>query len=307
MRTFAKGCGWWMVWLMVALPVPAEERYGMDPATYDNWRRNHGRFARAVLADNAGGYFVLPMYDRRYPSSTAKTVSAARAELTRRVKESMYGSGSMVHTRIIQPPQAEAEALAMMLPALEVGQYGYIHSAEVVEVLGPDEMIVEDIWLIDERAMDEARRADERRAKDADNTREVIDAMYEQREALADRQDERDFRRATVRLKGFHTAGTMRGQRWLGPDEKGLQIAVVGKEAYGPERRPKFRLLAMPPDAFGEGVSETQFIELLEQRGLTPTQFVELIMEQHRATLDRAAADRAVFTRLLPQDPEEAE
>jgi hypothetical protein len=283
------------------------ERYGMTPATYDDWRRNHGRFARACLPDGEGGYHVLPMYHRRYPSSVGMTVRGAKTELTRRVKEHMFGDGPLVQTRIIKPPDAEAEALAMPLPALEVGQYGYVHSVEVEEVLGPESMVVEDVWLIDEDAVEEAKRADERRAGNDDRAEAVIEAMYAQREALIERQDEREFRRAELKLTGFKTAGAVAGERWAGPDGEGLQIAVVGYETYGSERRPEHRLLARPASDFGEGISETQFIELLEQRGLTPTQFVELIMQEHRGMLDREQADRAVFVHLLPADPEQAD
>jgi len=290
-----------------ALPALGAERFGMDPATYDDWRRNHGRFARACLPDGQGGYHVLPMYDRRYPSSAGMTVRAAKTELTRRVKENMFGEGPLVRTRIITPPDAEAEALAKALPALEVGQYGYVHSVEVEQILGPESMVIEDIWLIDEDAVDDAKRADERRAGRDDQAEAVIDAMYAQREALIERQDDRDFRRAEVKLTGFDTAGAVEGERWAGPEGQGLQIAVVGYEQYGSERRPKHRRVARPASDFGEGVCETQFIELLEQRGLTPTQFIERIKQEHRQTLDRDAADRAVFAHLLPADPEEAE
>jgi len=299
----------WMTGLLLAVVCPAlaAERFGRDPATYGDWRRTHGRLARACLPDGEGGYHVLPMYDRRYPSSAGMTVRAAKAELTRRVKEKMFGEGPLVQTRIITPPDAEAEALAMPLPALEVGQYGYVHSVEVEAILGPESMVVEDIRLIDEDAVEDAKRADERRAGRDDRAEAMVEAMYAQREALIERQDERDFRRAEVKLTGFDTAGAVEGERWAGPEGQGLQIAVVGYETYGSERRPKHRLVARPASDFGEGISETQFVELLEQRGLTPTQFVERIMQAHRQTLDRDAADRAVFAHLLPADPEQAE
>ncbi len=291
---------------LVALPAGAQDtRHGMDPATYDVWRKNYGRFARCVT-QHQDAYVIVPHFDRRTPSSTGMTVPQAREELTRRVRESV-GDGSLKVTRTISPPNAECEALAMALPGLRMGQYGYLESVEVVEVLGPDDMLVQSAQLIDPTQLTRDRRADESalvdRGVDRSAVSQQIAQQYLFRDELAERQKDRGFRQE-FRLTGFPTRGLEPKARWKGPKDAGLQIALVTYEPTGRRYGQKHRMVAMPAEAVGLGVNEAQFVAYLAQRELTPAQFVALLTEAQLAAADRVAGDTVVFAALLPPDPD---
>jgi len=318
--------GIWSVVLMLGVPlvalgvgvhvVPwpaaraAEERHGMDGKTYDIWRRNYGRFARCVTKHD-DRFIIVPFYDRRMDSTANITIPQARQLLTREHREAMFGEGSLKHTRIIRPPDAECEALAMSLRAMAVGEYGYLRSVEIVEILGPNDMIVEEAKLIDADALDKAEDADRDRLEREGYDRNAIDAYigvtYAQRRALEERQDDRDFDEP-FHLSGYATEGLKKKQRWFGPDDKGIHIALVGYEAYGESRRrQRHRMVAIDPAVVGLGVDEATFVAFLAQRGMTPPRFVELLHDELTAARERDDADRAVFAKLLPVDPEKSE
>jgi len=206
---------------------------------------------------------------------------------------------------------AECEALAMSLRAMAVGEYGYLRSVEIVEILGPNDMIVEEAKLIDADALDKAEDADRDRLEREGYDRNAIDAYigvtYAQRRALEERQDDRDFDEP-FHLSGYATEGLKKKQRWFGPDDKGIHIALVGYEAYGESRRRQgHRMVAIDPAVVGLGVDEATFVAFLAQRGMTPPRFVELLHDELTAARERDDADRAVFAKLLPVDPEKSE
>lgn len=222
----------------------------------------------------------------------------AEAELAEKVK---VRKANMVYTKTIKMPVGEAEAMANPIPKLAIGEYGYLSSVEVVEVLGPTSVMVKGAALIDPAKLNRDYRADRERARqidDADAADDMLEHMYEQRYALMEKQKQKGFARAVLRIDGYLAQGLTEGERWEGPKGEGIHIMVVGQEDYGNERRPKQRLVAVSPDKVRLGLDEAGFIRLLATRGLEPASFVKRVMDtmaEHRPD----DAEQLVFASLL--------
>ncbi len=288
-------CGWVLLACLSSGVARAAE--GLDAQTRALWER-HWRVYAQKCAEFEGGFVCVPAYDRRFPSSAGLTVRQAEAELAEKVK---VRKANMVYTRTIKMPIGEAEAMANPIPKLAIGEYGYLASVEVVEVLGPTSVMVKDVLLIDTAKLNRDYRADRDRARQADDSDEaddVLEHLYEQRYALVEKQKQKAYTRAVLRIEGYMAQGLTEGERWAGPKGEGIQVVIVGQESYGPDRRPKQRLVAVAPDKVRLGLDEAGFIRLLETRGLAPASFVKRVMDT-MAEHDPEEAEKLVFASLL--------
>jgi len=277
----------------------------LDARTQQLWDR-HWRVYAQRCAEFEGEYLCSPAYDDRFPSSSGVTVRQAREKLNKKVKVKRSG---IVQNRTVRMPAEEAEALALPLPFLAPGHYGRLASVEVAEVLGPRSMVVEDIQLVDTEKLSEAYKADRTKARESDQEDEAIELLehrYQHRIALAKRQKKRSFKGKGVRIEGFSTLGLIEGERWLGPKDQGLHVVIVKVEAYGSERRPRERLVAVALDKISWGLEEPQFIDLITQRGFDQASFVDLVLER-MAEADPQTARTEVGHALLPPEPGESE
>ena len=217
------------------------------------------------------------------------------------------------------PDREEAEAAATTLPSMDVGQYGHIQSAEVASVVGPREMVVRNVWIVDGKAITEARleetkKVDEylrkqeelleaERRKRSSRTarreptptprvnekqlRQEIEKRFKHRTEAIERQ--RQMAGSTVRLLGVPTAGAIPGMRWTpsGASRHGLQIAIVGEDegavTASSAGRPSSligsrtggkALVAVDARRFLERLEESDVVDLLARRGMTPADFV---------------------------------
>jgi hypothetical protein len=303
---------WGLILLVLAsATVTAVAAEGLDERTRPLWERHWRVYAKNSAAFE-DGFVVCPAYDKRYPSDAGMTVRQAEVKLSRKVKE---GGGGLVMTRTVKMPLAEAEAMALPITKLSVGRYGFLASVQVDEVLGPESMVVKDLYLIDPLRLRRDYRADRARAGragDRDTAEAELERMYAHRNALAERQKQKAHRSVVLRLEGFSTDGLARGERWAGPDGEGLQVVIVKPEAYGDERRPKQRLVAVSLREVRWGLDEREFVRLLAGRGLSPAGFVGLVMEK-MAEHDPRTAKGRVFLALLPtleapaKDPDTAD
>lgn len=268
-------------------------------ATLDRFRNNYWRYAQKSIRFE-DDYVTMPVYDRRYPSSRGVTVLDALRELSREERRNI--GGGLYRMERITPPRIEAEAYALILPRLAVGEYGYIHSVRVREILGPDEMLVEDLWLIDSQALTQAKRDMRDRLREQSRERvdtRAIDQQFEQRDRIAQQQRDRAFRNV-VRIKGFPTRGLTVRERWYGPDDGGIQLAIVLEEQVQRSRtRTEERFVAIPVSWFErDELSEAQFIDLLAKRGYTIASFVEMMQEE--MVRDSRTAHERIFLNLMP-------
>jgi len=275
----------------------------LDTQTNQLWER-HWRVYAQRCAEFEGEYICAPKYDRRYPSSSGITVRQAEAELSKKVR---VGGSGVVRTKIIKMPVQEAESMALPIPKIKIGEYGVLVSAEIVEVLGPKSMVVEDLYLIDPAVYRRDYRADRAKAKQAeddDAAEAELAHIYTHRDALVERQKDKRHKRIVLRLEGYATDGLSEGDRWTGPREQGFSVLIASAEYYSKQRRPKKRAVAVAVDQVKWGLQEDAFIRLLEARGLTPKDFIDLVMEK-MAEDDPKTAQLRIFTALLPvlEDP----
>ncbi|MEM6553165.1 MAG: hypothetical protein AAF750_13690 [Planctomycetota bacterium] len=266
------------------------------------WNVNWKTFAvDGMVFENQ--YILVPQFDRRYPSSAGLSLTTARRQLTAEVGDA---ADSAALRRGYRPPPEELQYYISTLPRLDVGQYGNIHSVEVDDVLGPTSMVVSELWLIDSDAVRIAKRVEreaaEKRGREID--RDTQELNFAVRDRIARQQRDRKFR-GPFRLEGFPTRGLSPGQRYRGPDLKGLQVIIaypeLAKSRFG---RGRPRLVIIPVDAFVRrgGLTEPQFADLLDDRGLTPESFLEALRDARDA--DRFTAEAQILDSLLPPPPD---
>jgi len=120
------------------------------------WRLHYRLYAmRFTKIDDE--YVSCATYDRRYPSSRGVTTSQLIAQAT---QERRVSGGGISRVVKIEPDKDDAELAAESIMDLEPGQYGTILSAKVDAVLGPQKMVVSDIWLVDTKEIAAQKKAD---------------------------------------------------------------------------------------------------------------------------------------------------
>jgi hypothetical protein len=274
-----------------------------------HWKRNWRNFARRVVKID-GQYYALAGYSATYPSSRGVTIQQLRAKTATSISD-RFGSNVKIRKFLVRPAD-ELRAAAEALPEMRVGQYGHLVSGEVAAVLGADEMVLEDVWLVNEKKLEEEMDKDQEKLKrlkvDRSEIRKIVDWKYEYREQLEDRQGDRDFR-VPLKLIGFSTAGVAKGDRWQGIKDKGFNVAVVSSVSIGSSRssRRKQVLVGIPLIKFATPLTtETSFLAYLKDRGFDKKNFVELYVQEHQASpRDQRVRDAKVFEKLEVSDEED--
>ena len=280
-------------------PIPTE--------VYSSFQSNWRKYA-VLAAELDGGYVMVPNYDRRRESSRGINTSQAMAMLK---EEREVRTGNLVRKRVKYPDRADAEAYSKALPKMQVGEYGWVASAEVVKIIGRKEMIVKEVWLVDLPTLREAYEKD--KAKSArDNggepNKELLDFNYAQRIKMKEQQEERDEGfEEEFRLIGYDTRGLRVGERWKGLNDEGFQVAVAYWEQPEPEEDGDDRrrrsddprlVLTEVESAMRKTLDEQGFKEMLGERGMTVADFVDLMRTVR--DLDRRNAEERIINALLP-------
>ena len=308
----------------------------IDTRTYRAWLGNYRVVAR-YCAEHGDDFLVVPGFERRLPNSRGLSVAQATDQLTETWRET---TGAFSERRMRVPDRVEVEAYARALPGVRTGTYGYLDSVRVVAILGPEEMIVDELWLIDVDAIREEYARDVRRARDngVRNARDQLDAMYKYRIELRERQEDgRDVFEARHRLVGYPTRGLAEGDRWQGPDDEGVQVAIArwidpeeeadaveaedqadgaeddeprsrrGRRSSrdrGPFGNDPYMLLVNPEPLLRRPMEEEAMVRLLDARGYTIAQFVEVMRGMRENVNDRREADLRLTRALLAPMPE---
>lgn len=292
--------------LTVATPTIAADR-----DTELNWKRHWRNYARRCV-QVGNRFYTCGLYESQYPSSRGVTAQMVREKTSVEIKE-RSGTNVTIRRHLTRLNE-EIDIVTKALPAMAVGQYGWIHSAKVELIGNASGMIVDDVWVIDteeyKRQKDEEEEKIERVLKGRDAS-EVLDWRFEFRDAAYKSQRDRAWRRP-IKLLGFSTIGLQKDQRWIGKtnprptDKPGVEIAIVDEEEpESKSSRPSSRkrdgmLVAVPLDLFKRGITdEKQFLELLKSKGFTKEKFVELVLEERRANArDLRLADVRIFAAL---------
>ncbi len=238
---------------------------------YQNYSR---LFCTQFFRFNETRFVILPNHSPRRENSSGRTYDEAEAEMTQ--TRVVVRAGVRYEEKIL-PPAGEVIAWAMVIPDIEVGHYGHINSVVVDKILGPDEMIVRDLLLIPPD--------------------QVGTEKNELRRGLRDRQ--RQYAGKRYRLLGFDTAGLMEGQTYLGPDRKGLHIAVMSTD-------PEHRFVLVDFTKL-ERTKTNEFTEVLRYVKLEPAVFIDMVRdnrERHNTKGDRESLIslyKRFYSRYLPK------
>lgn len=287
-----------------AAQAPAEDRQQeRELARIDRAWNRYWREAAPFYLEHDGRFVCVPGYDRRLPSSAGLTAEDYRKESA--WEQEYTDERGRDRTRTLIKPEAEAFAAVMAIQRVEPGQYGYIHSGNLVSIEDDRTAVLNAVWLVDADAAREEKQAlkaevlqgafddigdairdrgrNERRnrgdgiaqRRGAEN--EAIDWAFEERTEAAARQRDRTFARYRWTVIGYQTRELETGARWPAGDaaDEGLQLVIVEVEGTN--------VTAVPAALIGEGLSELQFLACLEQRGVTKTRFVEIVNEQRAA------------------------
>jgi hypothetical protein len=243
-----------------------------------------------------GKYYICQSYDPRYFSSRKLTIAKVTSAESKKVT---VGTGLIKRTKVIKPRREDVDAYVKAIPGLGAGQYGYIYSAQIIQVHGPFDVTIGDIYLGDASIVTEynnlvtkinraiaakqaayyaARRNDPRRfdagyvPPPLDVTQFLLDAAelerrFIHRKELILQQRRGGFVGVRLRLKGQPTVGMSSGARWYGARKgQGVQIAVVGKG------------MAIPAANLKTRMKEAEVLQILAIAGISKQQFVDKVV-----------------------------
>ena len=279
------------------------------------WQQHWREFA-AFYLEHDGRYVCFDTYDRTLANSrglSARDYLKQSAKVFT-VREDKGRDVEKTHTK----PQGEVDVMVKALPDFAAGHYGFIHSGMIAGIEGPDTLVLRDVWLVDAgevvrekaQSLEELRRQSWRDAEDAFRDRDrrgpsivdrhfrgrdLLDWLYAEREDAVRRQQRMTERR--WRIVGFDTRTLVEGKRWPSGGKDGIQVAIVSV-ADGV-------VTAVPASRLGKGLTESQFKQALDQRGMTVERFCEVLTEQKRqnALRYRDAVLEAVEGRAVGDTP----
>jgi len=276
------------------------------------WQRQWKNYARRCIKLR-DAYYSCSTFETQFPSSRGITAIGLRQKTSREVTE-RKGLNITVKRNLVKPNE-EIDLGAKALPEISIGHYGFIHSAEILDILGPDEMVVAGIWLADPKEI-AAQREKEREKLlrlnvDRADLTLILDWQFEFRDQILKQQSDRSFR-TPIKLVGYSTVGLTKGDRWTGGKEGSPQLAIVGEqltESSSKFRKPTSLLLAVPADMFMRGLSdETEFLALLKARSFTKNSFAQLLIDEKQLNpRDDRLADAFIFAKLDGRDAAKAE
>lgn len=287
-----------------------EEIDRQTAAAYQSIWRKYGQYASKTHY----GYVMLPNYQRRFQNSQGLAPTTAMNRLVKRWEEK---KGNLVTKKLKYPPRVEGETLSRALMSMEMGQYGWVHSAEILKIIDDKRMVIHEVWSVDADKLEEQFERDEqqmaRREGRVDGSQ--MEFNFQVRMYLLELQKDRDsgFEDPSI-LVGYDTRGLRVGQRWKGPNDSGFQVGVASwytpeAEEEGSSRRrsrrsnPSFRVLTEVENTMRERLGEQEFVDFLHARGQSVKTFVELVREIRER--DRRNADERIFQALQPPNPEQ--
>ncbi len=242
-------------------PSPSGSLPGNDQQFWTlHWKRIAMGFAH--FGDHI---YAAPNFDPRFPSSLHTTADRYIADHT---IEQKVTSGGTVRNYQQAPAREEAIAAANCLPDFAAGAYGFIHSAKVVTVVGPEEMIVSEVVLIDPQEIAKAKETltrakqiasaqqeeqrrlqqEEERKRNLSGTNNRNTTSSSSSSSSATRDIEREFKlnfevrqkiaamqdknkSVQLRLVGFSTASMTAGATWRVPGSvQGAQVVLVADD-----------------------------------------------------------------------------
>lgn len=275
------------------------------------WVREWERFAHHYL-EFEGAYVCFPTYDPDRPSSQTMTLEMY---LRDSAYEGRYlDSHNRERTHTVVKPIEEAQAALWLLYHPSPGDYGYIQSGFVYEILNERELVLRAVKLLNGRTLQERRNQDSMETRRAlrqllanqttpgeyrksmttasrsnsmqegdrqlpnvsEFINEVVDYHFADRNAVIPFQHEEGFARRSWRVVGYNTDRIEAKARWPQGEAEaaGLHLAIVAvDEDY---------ITAVPAVWLERELTELQFLEVIDSRGLTKSEFVEMVNQNRR-------------------------
>ena len=295
-----------IVMLLIATACPVVAQAAEDEKTIDErreearverlWNLNWRQFTPYFL-EHEGDFICVPSYDRNKPSSKGQSISDYRSDnaWTQTYTDERGNDAS----RKLIKPEEDAFAAVALLPKVAVGEYGYIKSGNVKEIVDSKTVELEDIWLVDAQAVREEKQElkeklwgkvledIEEAIRDRDRSRrgktsrrlaenDALDWGFESREEAIEAQRDSVYSRYTWVVKGYATDRLKEDARWPSADAKGdgLQLVIVAVDDR--------TITAVPTASLRSGITELQFIDYLQSREINKAKFVELVTEAKR-------------------------
>ena len=221
-------------------------------------------------------FVLLPNYERSRENSTGRSYDQAFEEMTE--KKTIYPAGNTIPKEIqIKPETAEVIVAAKMIPAIDVGHYGFVNSVTVKDIIGPNEMIVTSIELIPQSEVSKFEELDKQAQESALFGVEQIDEeqlqeankKYVYRRAAAERQ--KAYLYSSYRLLGYNTKDLNPGDKYFGPQKKGMQVAVMSTD-------PQHEFVLVNYDLL-QRVSTREFPDALTYVEIEPLMFLDMVRE----------------------------
>ncbi len=239
----------------IAGPAEAQRREDLLAGLSSSQRRIFQNYTRMYCQQffrfDDDRFVLLPNYYRERENSTGRTYDQAFEEMTH---VEVIKRGAIVKEIRHEPPAAEVIVAARVIPAIEVGHYGFVNSVIIKDIVGPSEMIVTAIELIPPS--------------------EVGTENNTLRKAAEERQREYEYN--SYRLLGFSTKDLKVGDKYYGPRKKGLQVAVMSTD-------PQHKFVLVDYDRL-QRVRTSEFAEALDYVQIEPLAFIDMVRE-NRETL----------------------
>lgn len=276
--------------LLVGVNVPAMADT-LSEQNVANLYKRHMPEVAALYLPHDGDYIAFPTYDPRKKNSSGIDERTWVKENTR--EAIYYDKQNRQQKRISTKVREEIEAVTKIIPDFKPGSYGYIQAGNVAQV-DDDRVVLTNVTLVDAKELREEirdfktkvrREALRDMAEERDRARwrrdvspiaterldqiEEIEWQYEEREALADRQD--DIRWNRLVIEGIDTRGIRKGDIWPSDPRRNVAIAVVAEDGR--------TVNAVPATMLRSKLTDEQFMDMLAKRGLDRAGFAQLMLD----------------------------
>ncbi len=285
--------------LIPAAPLLAQSAGGvtMTGRAEDLWQ-GQSRIFRAQFFEFEGTYHQLKHIDRGEKNSLPYT----RADLVA-PKLSMNWLarapiGWVAQDKQLSPDKDDVAYALNVLPALKRGHFGHIYAATKVESISPTVHTVTGIELIDTAALERDRAASLRKVS-LESSRlhqlnlsadQINNYLFRYRDMIVELQD--GLPADPIVMVGFSEfEGRNPGVQARGP----FHVAIID--------RGRGTLEAISMKLVKPGLTERQFIMMLESRGKSKEEFSALIVEAVDSGLSIAERNRAIMRYLDDYDP----
>ncbi len=178
------------------------------------------------------------------------------------------------------------QAAANALPGLEPGDYGRLHSVEVVKVLGPTDLLVKNLWLYDLAQAPAAGKSHLQSTLEANQ--QTISQPFHDHARL-------------FRLTGYPSATAREGQRFAGAPGMPMQVVVGPRERPTKASRLEVTVLADLGEVAAHPLTGEDAKAMLARKGVTLKEFADWVKAAREK--NPAIAQAAVLRRLLELRP----